>query len=535
MPVRLLPRLAALALAAAGLTGCVAIKTETAAPRAPGVVTLTLSVCASDRDTAGSTCNPDANTAEEDNGSDALHLDPPVPPTSLLVGFRVPDGAAAPNEFRSQDGEVLDHSASYSSELNANRPSAVGLHWEGYVSSTLVINAGQTATTFSAEFGLPAGQGGAPFAGPFKWRAVVGFQAGVVDPATPISCSQLGADCFDSPPAADLVPQLDRARAVSDFRVLAGTGATAAPGETATVAFPVRYSDAAGFGAQTLSLSATSGLPGAPRPAAPASLAIAPGATPSVSATVTVPPGTPPGTYPVTLTAAAGAPAVTRANTATITVVDRTAPSIAIGSPTDGETLTQGQQVAAAFGCADEAGGSGVAACTGTVGNGAPLDTASPGRKTFAVAATDNAGNAATLTRTYTVLAPVIVPAPRINVTTTFLFAARRTFTRFTSLAVKEVPRGATVTATCRGHGCPTHKVKGKRRAVTFTKRNASGSVTLKPWLRKRLPVGTRLTATVTKPGFVGMVKTLTVRRSKPPQVVTRCLAPRAKTPSRCT
>jgi hypothetical protein len=128
----------------------------------------------------------------------------------------------------------------------------------------------------------------------------------------------------------------------------------------------------------------------------------------------------------------------------------------------------------------------------------------------------------------------VVVPAPRINVTTTFLFAAHRSFTRFTSLAVKEVPRGATVTATCRGRGCPTHRVKGRRRAVTFTKRNASGSVTLKPWLRKRLPVGTRLTASVTKPGFVGMVKTLTLRRSKPPQVVTSCLAPGAKTPSRC-
>jgi hypothetical protein len=535
MPVRLLPRLAALALAAVGLTGCVAIKTETATTRAPGVATITLSVCASDRDTAGSACNPDANTAEEDNGSSALHIDPPVPPTSLLVGFRVPDGTTAPNEFRSQDGEVFDHSASYSAELNANRPSAAGLHWEGYVSSTLVINAGQTATTLSAEFGLPAGPGGAPFAGPFKWRAVVGFQAGVVDATTPINCAQLGADCFDSPPAANLVPQLDRARAVSDFRVLAGTGATAAPGESATVSFPVRYSDAAGFGAQTLALTATSGLPGAPRPTVPATLALAPGATPSVPATVTVPPGTPPGAYPVTLTAADGAPAVTRTNAATITVVDRTAPSIAIGSPTDGETLTQGQQVAAAFGCADETGGSGVATCTGTVGNGAPLDTATPGTKTFAVTATDNAGNTATLTRTYTVLAPVVVPKPRINVTTTFLFSAHRSFTRFTSLAVKEVPRGATVTATCRGRGCPTHKVKGKRRAVTFTKRNASGSVTLKPWLRKRLPVGTVLTATVTKPGFVGMVKTLTLRRSKPPRVVTSCLAPGAKKPTRCT
>jgi hypothetical protein len=76
--------------------------------------------------------------------------------------------------------------------------------------------------------------------------------------------------------------------------------------------------------------------------------------------------------------------------------------------------------------------------------------------------------------------------------------------------------------------------VKGKRRALTFARRHAAGSVTLKPWLRRRLRVGTVLTATVSKPGFVGMVKTLTIRRSKAPLVATSCLAPGAKKPSRC-
>lgn len=519
-----LPRLALVPLTAVSLTGCVAIKSESASTRGPGVVTISLSVCGADRQTPGSTCNPDTNTAEQDNGSDA-QLGAPQP-AQLLVGFRVPDGTVAPDEFRSPDGEVFDKSPSYTAALTADRPPAAGLHWQGYISSTVELGAGDSLTGFSAEFGLAPGPGGAPFSGPFKWRAIVGVRPVNGNAGDPVGCGRL-TDCYDSPPPADLVPQFDQVKAVSDFRVLPGTGATAAPGEAATVSFPVRYSDGAGFGAQTLALTAASGLPGAPRPTVPPALTIAPGATPAVSATVTVPAGTAPGSYPVTLTAADGTPAVTRAATATITVVDRTPPAIAIGSPTDGETLTQGQRIAAVYGCADEAGGSGVAACTGTVPSGAAIDTATPGQKTFTVTAADTAGNAATLTRTYMVAAP---PKPRINVTETFLFAAGRKSTRFTALALKEVPRGSTVRATCKGRGCPAHG----RRALSFTKHRASGSVTLRPWLRKRLRVGTTIIATVTKPGFVGMVKTLTVRRSRPPKVTTSCLVPGAKKPSRC-
>src|ERR1700742_4575327 len=91
---RPLLRLTALALAVAGLSGCVAIKNESSSTRLPGVVTLHVSVCGSHRD-AGSTCDPGTNTAEDDNGSDAL------PDTTglvgqILVGFRVPDGTAGP-------------------------------------------------------------------------------------------------------------------------------------------------------------------------------------------------------------------------------------------------------------------------------------------------------------------------------------------------------------------------------------------------------------------------------------------------------
>ena len=53
------------------------------------------------------------------------------------------------------------------------------------------------------------------------------------------------------------------------------------------------------------------------------------------------------------------------------TVVDVTAPQIALTTPSQGAVYDLGQQVAASYSCADEDGGSGLAACTGTVANGA--------------------------------------------------------------------------------------------------------------------------------------------------------------------
>ena len=81
---------------------------------------------------------------------------------------------------------------------------------------------------------------------------------------------------------------------------------------------------------------------------------------------------------------------------------DYTAPTIDISVPTEGTTYALNQPISAHYSCADE-GGSGVASCDGTVADGAPIDTASPGTKSFDVTATDNAGNTSTLSRSYTV------------------------------------------------------------------------------------------------------------------------------------
>lgn len=82
--------------------------------------------------------------------------------------------------------------------------------------------------------------------------------------------------------------------------------------------------------------------------------------------------------------------------------VDRTAPTIAITAPTT-TTYTLNQAVTADYTCSD--GGSGVATCAGPVASGGQIDTASLGAKTFTVNATDNAGNTASQSISYTVVA----------------------------------------------------------------------------------------------------------------------------------
>ena len=214
--------------------------------------------------------------------------------------------------------------------------------------------------------------------------------------------------------------------------------------------------------------------------------------------------------------------------------IDNAAPSISISTPAQGATFQQGQQVKASFACQDDANGSGINRCTGTVPNDTPIDTGSPGTKTFSVEAVDREGNTATASRTYTVAATPPPPPPppalkRIIVTLSSNFPSVGRTIRFTRLVVKNVPRGSKVTATCR-----TKRGRRCRGIRTFTKRNARGTVSLKRFLRKRLRAGTVIEVRVTKPNTIGAVKRLTVRRNKNPTITTRCLPPGAKRPARC-
>jgi uncharacterized UPF0146 family protein len=111
-----------------------------------------------------------------------------------------------------------------------------------------------------------------------------------------------------------------------------------------------------------------------------------------------------------------------RSQTVHYSVVDVTAPLISSVTPGSGAHYAQGTVVNANYACTDEAGGSGLASCVGTVQNGRPIDTATYGNHTFTINASDSAGNRSTKTINYVVddrTAPqiqIISPAGRYNV-----------------------------------------------------------------------------------------------------------------------
>ena len=80
---------------------------------------------------------------------------------------------------------------------------------------------------------------------------------------------------------------------------------------------------------------------------------------------------------------------------------DATAPVVQIFTPANDASYEQASVVNADYGCDDVL--SGIANCVGPVATGAAIDTATEGAKSFAVTATDAAGNSATVTHNYTV------------------------------------------------------------------------------------------------------------------------------------
>ncbi len=79
-------------------------------------------------------------------------------------------------------------------------------------------------------------------------------------------------------------------------------------------------------------------------------------------------------------------------------------PTASIAAPIDGGVFTQGQTVLADYSCAD---GDIIhvdeVTCVGTVADGSPIDTSTPGAKSFTVTATDEHGDTSDLTAHYTV------------------------------------------------------------------------------------------------------------------------------------
>jgi hypothetical protein len=112
----------------------------------------------------------------------------------------------------------------------------------------------------------------------------------------------------------------------------------------------------------------------------------------------------------------------------------------------------------------------------------------------------------------------------RISVLVSYSYKAFTRTTRFTRLQIRNVPAGSTVKVTCR-KGCARK---------TYTKRNARGTVSLKPVVAKPVKVKSAITVVVSRPGEIAAVKTITIRARKEPKVVTRCLPPGASRPQSC-
>lgn len=81
-------------------------------------------------------------------------------------------------------------------------------------------------------------------------------------------------------------------------------------------------------------------------------------------------------------------------------------PSVSIRSPASGARYAQRQVIAAKYGCAESAGGTGIMSCTGPVASGGRVDTTRRGRYAFTVTSVSKDGKRNSRTVIYTVGPP---------------------------------------------------------------------------------------------------------------------------------
>jgi hypothetical protein len=424
----------------------VSLKENKVVQATPGKVTIRTVLCASNYAAQPwADCQRNNVFAEDYNRKDATE------PKSgqLLVGFRIPLGAVGPQSFPSKNGALaFSRSATYTSELQRFFPPAADQQWLGYISTFSSYDPkGTHSLELEPEFTLASSPAGTLFAGPFRWRTVVGFREG--DAAAPVACGDTATvtGCVDSPLPSAVTT--DISTPVSDFGVLGGATTTAFAGTTAAVLFKLRYADSAKLGRKSFSLSAKTELPKASARAMPATQAASSDTSTDVTAQVPVPANTPAGRYEVTLTGEIGSPAVTRTATGTIVV----------------EPVPQQK---------------GSSAST----------LRAVGRVDFTWLRTPKGG------------------------------------TKFTRLVATGVPARGTVTARCRGGGCP--------RASKAIKR--SGTVNLTKQFRgRKLRPHAVITISIKGPNRIEKQIGLTMRKVQEPAKKVRCRPPGATKTLSCT
>jgi hypothetical protein len=125
------------------------------------------------------------------------------------------------------------------------------------------------------------------------------------------------------------------------------------------------------------------------------------------------------GTVDVQVTGPGGASPISAGDSYTYAPPPTAPPAIAIASPANGASYTQGQAVNAAYSCSAPKGTT-VTSCVGPVANGALIGTQALGSHRFAVVAHDSDGGSAASSATYSVVAagplpPTAIPAPKLS------------------------------------------------------------------------------------------------------------------------
>jgi hypothetical protein len=90
------------------------------------------------------------------------------------------------------------------------------------------------------------------------------------------------------------------------------------------------------------------------------------------------------------------------------------------------------------------------------------------------------------------------------------------------SLLTVRAPKGARITVACAGKACPSRKV-ARATAIHHIRQ-----------FERELRAGTRLTITISKPGHITKVTTITIRRGKVPSRTDRCRLPGKRALVRC-
>ena len=318
-------RRAALGLVAASallLSGCVVILSESSVQlQTIGKVRITTVICATDVSQGQHLGCPDGGNSNSDAPDDRRG--------QLLMGYRIPEGTVAPASFRASAPQpaigtiTFSKSSTFTNQLETLSPAPGGQEWVGYLSNDFDYDAGPPCPsspcpppepaelhrlTVAAEFGLPRNSDGGPYRGPFRFLTTVGARevTSSLPASRPVQCGQTITDgdfehqCVDDPQEEQI--RNNRSRATRDLGILTGSRGRAAPGDEATLTFPVEFAGSVPSGT-TFALSAATTLDGADATPASATLTPASDSTTPVAVDVQVPRKAKAGDYLVSLTA----------------------------------------------------------------------------------------------------------------------------------------------------------------------------------------------------------------------------------------